>query len=786
MMSLLKKIRFCLVASLALLALSCTNPFLLDAAKLYVVSFETNCDTKLDSYRTAKVKEIRTLEKPDADFAGWYTSASFAGGAVEFPYELTEDTTLYAKWNQKYLVAFETNGGSDVAAYKASVIKDEPVTAKADSVFAGWFTEQNFAGERAEFPYTVSGQTVFYAKWNNFYTVRFETNGGTALTSLKTAVIEDFPLSSRTGYVLTGWFLDEDFSTPVSFPFALTEDITLYAEWKVLPSYTATFVANGGTAVQSVQTAIIDKAPVTEKNSYFFAGWFLDCDCTEPAVFPYTLTKDTTFYAKWTAKPTYMATFVTNGGSYVQSVYASTIFDVPITEKSAYNFSGWFLDSEFSKSVVFPYTLTSDTTFYAKWAEKQKVKYTVEHYQQDENLSSYTRVDIETLYDIEDCLTKAAAKTYAGFHAEEFSQVKIRPDGSSTVKICYDRNAYFICFDANGGNGTMKEQTFYYGVRQELQKNIFAFTNHFFSGWSTAKTGGKQYADGDSILNLSAGNGDVITLYAQWDYGSVVTELTVATLDLSNLQTEDFLVRVEGAVSPYMLEFLAGKIKQSSAYIELDLLNTTGITEINATGPSYDPVSIFKGCVKLKKLILPKTLKTIGDYAFCGCDFVSIVVPESVESIGEYAFMSCKNLETFSIPKNVTVIRDRTFRDCTSVKFVSIPDSVLSIENAAFSGCESLRNIDLGNGVKTIGEYAFAATVLESITIPKSVIEIGAYIFSAVDTLSYVKFLDDVSTWTVSYSYYNYYNECTISVNSPLTNVKYMQETYRGYTWTKN
>lgn len=78
--------------------LSCKNPFLANAAGKYQVSFVTNCDTEIDSYRTDKIESIQTLTKAGFEFDGWYTSPSFEGDSITFPYEVKSNITLYAKW----------------------------------------------------------------------------------------------------------------------------------------------------------------------------------------------------------------------------------------------------------------------------------------------------------------------------------------------------------------------------------------------------------------------------------------------------------------------------------------------------------------------------------------------------------------------------------------------------------------------------------------------------------------------------------------------------------------
>lgn len=150
---------------MSLYFLSCENLMFIDAVQLYRVSFETNGGTEIEAYRTDIIAKVPDCKKEDAEFLGWYTSSDFSSDKITFPYELKEDTTLYAKWVQKYQVLFETNGGSEIASYKTSVVKDAPITLKNENIFMGWYTTPDFSGEAAAFPYTLTEPTVFYAKW---------------------------------------------------------------------------------------------------------------------------------------------------------------------------------------------------------------------------------------------------------------------------------------------------------------------------------------------------------------------------------------------------------------------------------------------------------------------------------------------------------------------------------------------------------------------------------------------------------------------------------------------
>lgn len=66
----------------------------------------------------------------------------------------------------------------------------------------------------------------------------------------------------------------------------------------------------------------------------------------------------------------YKASFECNGGSSVEPFFADVIATAPVTKRDAYDFAGWFIDEAFSNEASFPYSLTQDTTFYAKWSHR--------------------------------------------------------------------------------------------------------------------------------------------------------------------------------------------------------------------------------------------------------------------------------------------------------------------------------------------------------------------------------------------------------------------------------
>lgn len=85
---------------------------------------------------------------------------------------------------------------------------------------------------------------------------------------------------------------------------------------------------------------------------------------------------------------------------------------------------------------------------------------------------------------------------------------------------------YVLHYDANGGTGTMGDQTFPHGQAHPLEKCAFSREGYRFVGWATESTGKVKYEDQKSIKldeefpNLKDDNEGVI-LYAVWEEQSV-------------------------------------------------------------------------------------------------------------------------------------------------------------------------------------------------------------------------------------------------------------------------
>ena len=79
----------------------------------------------------------------------------------------------------------------------------------------------------------------------------------------------------------------------------------------------------------------------------------------------------------------------------------------------------------------------------------------------------------------------------------------------------------------------------------------------------------------------------------------------------------------------------------------------------------------------------------------------TVTFPCGLKSIGGYAFYGCEALEQISLPEGFTFLDINAFAYCKSLKYVTIPSTLEEIQDNVFLGCESLSNIEVQeNNVK--------------------------------------------------------------------------------------
>ena len=142
----------------------------------------------------------------------------------------------------------------------------------------------------------------------------------------------------------------------------------------------------------------------------------------------------------------------------------------------------------------------------------------------------------------------------------------------------------------------------------------------------------------------------------------------------------------------------------ANPFLGCDKLNDIKINNSNFTfnnGLLISKVGVLISCLSNnEKIIIPNTITSIGDNAFCGCSSLkSIEIPNSVTSIGDFAFCVCESLKSIEIPNSVTSIGDEAFLGCSSLKSIIVcSDNPYLVKKDG----EWLLNLPNGAGIEDI------------------------------------------------------------------------------------
>ncbi len=213
-------------------------------AQMYTVSFEVDGGSAISNQSVAHGGKATMPQveptKAGYTFGGWYTDAGHTQ-VYDFTNVITENTTIYAKWNaQTYTVSFEVDGGSAVSnqsvAHGEKASLPTPAPTKAGYTFGGWYTDVTHT-EIYDFNNENTANTTIYAKWEPLkYTVSFEVDGGNAILNQSVAhgekASEPNPAPTKAGYTFGGWYTSSTLEKLFDFESSsITRNMTIYAKW---------------------------------------------------------------------------------------------------------------------------------------------------------------------------------------------------------------------------------------------------------------------------------------------------------------------------------------------------------------------------------------------------------------------------------------------------------------------------------------------------------------------------------------------------------------------------
>ena len=357
-----------------------------------------------------------------------------------------------------------------------------------------------------------------------------------------------------------------DDSTDRIISFTMTDDVEI---GPLYGSYTITFVTNGGTPEPSPYIRYggesLGQLPVVVKEegcstgtgsyhdrgctaAYEFLGWYTEDDVEITS--SYVPTSDMTLYAKWSKIYFHNDQTVFTGNNFLDTEIA--LFSTENADKDFIatftidNIVGsgsadqlLFTDMHEGHSpyagVTFKYThagnkfeITANAAAGTGFGKRQKLILTggisegdTIIYKRERGLFYYSLDGGETFTLFNEFTNfslyfDVTATFGAGYNERNQIYRYFRGTLSDMTLELIEPKYYTVTFDANGGTGTMSDESFKLNESKALTSNSFEYEGKTFSHWTTNADGtGARYSDGQVVSGL-AGEDEVVTLYAQW------------------------------------------------------------------------------------------------------------------------------------------------------------------------------------------------------------------------------------------------------------------------------
>ena len=143
----------------------------------------------------------------------------------------------------------------------------------------------------------------------------------------------------------------------------------------------------------------------------------------------------------------------------------------------------------------------------------------------------------------------------------------------------------------------------------------------------------------------------------------------------------------------------SGFQKFASSVETVDMGNSEIFSICDAAFGTVDPYGTAAAlCPNLKHIILPSTLKVIGDYAFNKAPIVEedLYLPEGLTKIGYMAFNLSKITGNLKLPSTIQYVGQQAFAS-TQISSVEIPEGV-SFGGTVFTSCNNLKEVTVPKG----------------------------------------------------------------------------------------
>lgn len=694
-------------------------------ASEYTITFYIDGEA-VDSIETSGNERL-TLpaapEKDDHTFEGWFfDNGTWQERLTANTYEetpLTEDVSVYAYYKkiggsepeqpQEYTVTFEVDHGTPIAPITTSRIDEEPQTTRDGYTFAGWYKDGGFV-KKAVFPYEVTEHQTLYAKWEkNKYTVRFDTDGGTYVSDMIVSVIDRSPETTKDGYEFEGWYTDKTFSNKISFPYEVTEDLTLYAKWtqsgseKIVFSVDANGVLTGVSGLSGSDITVeipseVNGITVTEIGKDVFK----DNKNVGRLIIPDSVTKlgyrmcsgcTALSEVRLPAGLTVIPDEAFDGCSSLRTV------NFPDTLKEIR--SDAFCGTDLTEFIA-PDSLTNVWSYAFK------------------DCAALSAVELKNVRSVGDGAFENCTALRSIRLSDKMTELSdhIFDGCSSLADIDMPDNPIAVSFSVFNG-------TAYYNEPSNWDNGVL-----YVDGYLIAVS--KDFAP---LTEYTVKDGTIVIAddaFSGVDYSSKLKKMTLPT----------GLYRIG--------QYAFSKLFSLTEINIPDTVRSIGYGAFSGTGYDADTNYINGG------LYIGNWLVAVKNVAM-----TSFTVQEGTVGVADGKDTSlfptrAQKITVLELPSSLRYIGSRSFARLRITE-LRLPSELQTLGNGAFASCSALNTVNLGDcsGLESIGEKAFSEAAISEITIPESVVSVGELVFNnnTVDLTVICEVAERPEGWDPDWSY---------------------------------
>jgi len=230
----------------------------------FTVTFHSNGGSSVPAQTVTQGEMAIRPENPTRSGYGFirWCSDETLKTEYDFTNPIFENIDLYAYWSETiYTVTFHGNGGVPETTNKTvgeggTATPPDNNPTRDSFYFDGWYRDAG-CNQEYNFEDEIYNDTNLYAKWLPQYTVIFNSNGG-SFVSTQTVTLGSKATRPAdpawSGYGFVKWCTDEYLNAEYNFSAPVTANITLYAKWNAIINIAP---------IQGVAVPVTSAIPVT-------------------------------------------------------------------------------------------------------------------------------------------------------------------------------------------------------------------------------------------------------------------------------------------------------------------------------------------------------------------------------------------------------------------------------------------------------------------------------------------------------------------------------------------